>query len=354
MSLRLLEAVRAIARGPVDELWFTDETYRRHPAPAWRRWSNELELEYVATRLLDSEGLPDAATYVVNTTGLATVALPRAPTARWVVATDATPTLTDRMRARAYGAPESWVRGAFRRLQARRFRVLAERVDLWLPMSQDCLESLVADFGVPRERCLATSAPQPAVDDVLPRRDPEARPFRLLFVGNDFARKGGEQLCAAVASLPDVHLTIVSRDPEARRHGGDRIRVLDDVTDPAQLVHTYREAHLLVHPTFVDHYSHVICEGLARGLPFAVTEGTPPAELVARSGAGVAIAWPPSPQSIAEAVTRVMHAPERYAPLCGRGLAFARRELHAREFRTRLGAALGWHVVEREPEAALP
>lgn len=354
MSLRLLEAVRSISPGPVDEVWFTDETYRRFPAPAWRRRSSELELEYVAARLLDAVGLPDAGTYVVNTAGLAAVALPRRPGARWVVATDATPTLTDRMRARAYGAPTSWIRGAFRKLQARRFRELAERVDLWLPMSQDCLESLVTDFGVARENCLATSAPQPSVDDVLPRRDPEARPFRLLFVGNDFARKGGVQLCAAVERLPDVHLTIVSRDPEAKRRAGDRMAVRDDVTDPAQLARTYREAHLLVHPTFVDHYSHVICEGLARGLPFAVTEGTPPAELVARSGAGVAIAWPPTAESIADAVTRVMRAPERYAPLCGRALAFARRELHARGFRTRLGDALGWRIVEPEPESALP
>jgi glycosyltransferase involved in cell wall biosynthesis len=354
MSLRLLEAVRSIAPGPVDELWFTDETYRRHPAPAWRRRSSELELEYVAARLLDSSGLPDATTYVVNTTGLASIALPRRPDARWIVATDATPTLTDRMRARAYGAPESWVRSAFRRLQARRFRALAEHVDLWLPMSQDCLESLVTDFGVPRSRCLVTSAPQPSVDDVLPRRDAEARPFRLLFVGNDFERKGGVQLCAAVASLPDVQLTIVSRDPLAKRYAGERIFVRDDVTEPTKLARTYREAHLLVHPTFVDHYSHVICEGLARGLPFAVTAGTPPAELVARSGAGVEVAWPPSPESIAAAITRVMRAPERYPPLCGRALAFARRELHAREFQARLAAALGWHVAEREPESALP
>jgi hypothetical protein len=80
-----------------------------------------------------------------------------------------------------------------------------------------------------------------------------------------------------------------------------------------------------------------------------VTEGTPPAELVARSGAGVAIAWPPSPRSIADAVLRVMRAPERYAPLCARALAFARRDLHVEGFRTRLGDALA--SLAREPLA---
>jgi glycosyltransferase involved in cell wall biosynthesis len=345
MSLRLLEAVRAIAPGPVDELWLTDDTYRRHPAPKWLRISSELEFEHVAGRLLDSTGLPEASTYVVNTAGLAAVALRRRPGARWVVATDATPTLTDRLRARAYGVPESWVRGAFRKLQARRFRALAERVDLWLPMSRQCEDSLVEDFGVPRGRCLQTSAPQASIDEALPRRDPEARPFRLLFVGNDFARKGGMQLCTAIRSLPDVQLTIVSRDPEARRHASERILVRDDVTEPGSLARAYREAHLLVHPTFVDHYSHVICEGLARGLPFAVTAGTPPAELIERSGAGVAIAWPPSQESIAAALTRVMQEPARYAPLCGRALAFARRELDARVFRDRLSAVLGYGVT---------
>lgn len=278
MSLRLLEAVRATAPGPVDEVWFSDETYRQHPAPAWMRRSTELEAEFVASRMLQAGGLPDATTYVVNTVGLAQAARPRRPRARWVVATDATPALTDRLRARAHGSSSSRVRRAFRRVQSSRFRSFARCIDLWLPMSEACRDSLVVDYGVPADRCVTTSAPQPVVDDVLPRRDPDARPWRLLFVGNDFARKGGPQLCEAVAHLPDVLLTIVSRDPAARQCvvPGGRIEVRDGVRDPAALARLYREAHLLVHPTFVDHYSHVICEGLARGLPFAVTEGTPP------------------------------------------------------------------------------
>jgi glycosyltransferase involved in cell wall biosynthesis len=354
MSERLLEAVESLSPATLDVHWFSGATYRAHPAPAWARVSDDMEAEWVAGRWLAASRLPAEALYFVNSPVLAAAARRRAPRARWVVATDATPVLTDRLRARAYGPPTSRARVAFRRLQSARFRRLARGVDLWLPMSLACLESLVGDYGVAPERCLWTSAPQRSVDATLPPRDPRARPWRLLFVGNDFARKGGPELCAALATLPEVHLTLVSRDPEARRAaaGEPRIALVDDVTDPAALAPLYRDAHLLVHPTLVDHYSHVICEGLARGLPFAVTTWTPPAELIPASEAGAAIAWPPSADSISRAVRRRLEAPDAWAAACARALAFAQRELAAERFRERLATALAVTGAAPAPGAA--
>lgn len=344
MSLRLLEAVRGIARGPVDEVWFSDETYRLHPAPAWARRSDELEAESVVAALLRSQPLPPASLYVANTVVLAQCGRAQRPDARWAVATDATPALTDRMRARAHESRGSLVRRAFRRVQGARFRRFARAIDLWLPMSEACRDSLVEDYGVDGARCLVTSAPQAAIDVALPKRDILARPLQLLFVGNDFVRKGGPELCRALAQLPGTHLTIVSRDPEAARHalaaGAERVTLHSGVSDPRALAPIYRAAHLLVHPTRLDHYSHVICEGLSHGLPFAVTAGTPPAELITRSGAGIEIAWPPTSAAIVAAVRSVLDDPGRYYSRCGRALAFAARELHADVFRARLADAL--------------
>lgn len=316
LSLRVLDAVRAWDRGPVDEFWFTDETYRLHPARPWQRRSDELEAEAVASAWLRSQPLPLAPLYVATTVVLAQVGRRQRPHARWAVATDATPALTDRLRARALGEPASLARRAFRRVQGARFRRFAHDVDLWLPMSEACRDSLVRDYGVDPAHCLVTSAPQPDVDVAMSKRDVDERPWRLLFVGNDFTRKGGPELCAAMKQLPEAHLTIVSRAPEAYVHAatlpGEQVTVHGGITDPRELAPLYRRAHLLVHPTRLDHYSHVICEGLARGLPFAVTAGTPPAELVERSGAGVAIAWPPAPDAIASAVRAVLGDPARY------------------------------------------
>jgi glycosyltransferase involved in cell wall biosynthesis len=356
MSLRLVEAVRSISTGPVDETWFSDESYRRHPAPWLLRRSSELEAEWVATRVLRAGGLPEASLYFANTVVLAQAARRLRPHARLVVATDATPALTDALRARAGLDRGSRAKRAFRRLQHARFRAFAGSVDLWLPISRACRDSLVEDYGVPLERCLVTSAPQRDVDGALPRRDLADDEWRLLFVGNDFVRKGGRELCAALELLPNARLTLVSRDPEARRCAAaapTRITLRDDVTDPSMLARTYREAHLLVHPTFVDHYSHVICEGLARGLPFAVTADTPPAELVERSGAGVAIDWPPSPATIAAAVRTMLGSADRHALACARALAFAGRELRATALARRLAAALGWPAfADRDLESA--
>jgi glycosyltransferase involved in cell wall biosynthesis len=355
MSRRLLEAVRALAPGPVAELWFDDGSYRRHPAPAWARRSAELEAELVAARALSGGALPDAELYVVNTVQLAQVAARMRPDARFVVATDATPALTDRLRARAYGAPRSLARRAFRHVQGTRFGAFARHVDAWLPMSGACRDSLVADYGVPAARCLVTSAPQPDVDDAPPSARPE-RDRRLLFVGNDFLRKGGRELCAALDLLPGATLTVVSRDPEARAcvRRDPRVELVADAAGPESLVPRYRTADLLVHPTYVDHWSHVICEGLARGLPFAVTAGTPPAELVAASGAGETIAWPPTAESIAAAVRGALADRERHAARRTQALAYARRELHADVFRRRLATVLTWSAAEPRLSTATP
>jgi len=342
-SKRLLEAVDVIGTKPMAEMYFAAEAYRLHPAPWLLRMSDELEAEAVFRRMLAHDGLPNAATYIVNGVWLAIVAHKRNPKANWIVATDSTPLMTDRLRARGYAEVPGLIRRAFRSVQSARFRRFARQVEWWLPMSATCRESLVEDYGVARERCLVTSAPQASVDTEIPSRKPSAGRWRLLFVGNDFRRKGGPQLCEALKRLPNAELTIVSRDPEAARFGGnlnDRISLVSHVEEPSTLEELYRRSHLLVHPTFVDNYSHVICEGLARGLPFVVTEGTPPAELVGQSSAGRTIDWPPSAESVARAVTAILGDSAQYNYATERALAFAQERLAPEPFRNLLRHAL--------------
>src|SRR5262249_5746338 len=88
-----------------------------------------------------------------------------------------------------------------------RFRRLVRRVSAWLPMSGLAARSLIEDYGADQERCFITRAPQPLID---PR--PHAPSGSILFVGNDFERKGGPELLSAFERrlLPDCRLVIVS------------------------------------------------------------------------------------------------------------------------------------------------
>ncbi|MBI2770853.1 MAG: glycosyltransferase family 4 protein [Burkholderiales bacterium] len=99
----------------------------------------------------------------------------------------------------------------------------------------------------------------------------------LLFVANDYARKGLDTLLAALAQLPaDVHLAVVGDaagiPPFARRAAAlgeaSRVHFLGSLPEVAP---AYRAADALVHPTLEDTFAMVVLEAMAHGLPVVVS-----------------------------------------------------------------------------------
>ena len=99
----------------------------------------------------------------------------------------------------------------------------------------------------------------------------------VLFVANDYARKGLDALLKALAQLPpDAHLAVVgSRKPQthysqqARQLGlAERVHFLGPL---AQVGPAYQAADMLAHPTLEDSYGMVVLEGMAHGLPVVVS-----------------------------------------------------------------------------------
>ena len=143
-------------------------------------------------------------------------------------------------------------------------------------------QSLIADYGVEPARCFVTRAPQPLIDPQshTPTGD-------ILFVGNDFERKGGFDLLTVFERklLPEFRLAIASNDPVVRGlalPGG--VRLISGVTDPTQLAQLYRQSDLLVLPTHSDCYSLVVCEAAAQGVPALATRVGGIGELFDESG----------------------------------------------------------------------
>ncbi|MFC5499808.1 glycosyltransferase family 4 protein [Caenimonas terrae] len=99
----------------------------------------------------------------------------------------------------------------------------------------------------------------------------------LLFVANDFARKGLTTLLAALVMLPrDVQLAVVGHTRQAQRFRDlaaaagveKRVHFLGALDGVEQ---AYRAADVLVHPTLDDTFAMVVLEGLAHGLPVVVS-----------------------------------------------------------------------------------
>ena len=212
-------------------------------------------------------GTGSADVHVFNTQVPAVLGGRRAWSRPYITITDVTPRQYDRMAAgyghRADHGPIGWGK---HHLNRHMFAGAAWCVG-W---SQWACDSFVADYGVPTER---TRVIPPGVDTGVWRPGPERDDggFRLLFVGGEFKRKGGEQLLQAFASLPDdAELTVVTRS-EVPRH--DRVRVVDDlVPNDPRLVDLYRSSDVFVLPTLAETFGIAAAEAAASGLAVVASD----------------------------------------------------------------------------------
>lgn len=138
-----------------------------------------------------------------------------------------------------------------------------------LPLSEGVKASLIDDYGVDPGRI---SVMPPAInlnDWVCPdRRATSDGPVRVLFVGGDFIRKGGDML-ASVARMSDfsgVEFHFVTWDYSGDT--ADNIFVHSHVKrNTEELRDLYRRADIFVLPTRADSHSIVSLEAMAMGLP---------------------------------------------------------------------------------------
>jgi glycosyltransferase involved in cell wall biosynthesis len=195
-----------------------------------------------------------------------------------------------------------------------------------ITMSQAVAGTLSADYGVDEKDVLVL---WPGVDTAKWSPDPTRRQgdeYRLLFVGGDFVRKGGDLLLRWVRATKrrDFRVDIVTEQP------------LDDVP-PNVHVHTKfrpnepgllelaREADLLLLPTRADMSPWVVSEAKAAGVPVLST----------RVGA--------IPELVRDGVDGWLVAPEEYEPFAARLEAVLADRQQIREF----GARARADAVER-------
>jgi glycosyltransferase involved in cell wall biosynthesis len=150
-------------------------------------------------------------------------------------------------------------------------RLFYHRCTGLLPWSRWVANSMIHDYGVPAERVHVV---HPGVD--VERWRPSVEPGRnarpqLMFVGGDFARKGGPLLLdvyrAHFRDTCDLHL--VTRADIQEEAG---VRVYRDFgPDDDRLLRLYQRCDALVLPTLADLFSMASIEAMACGLPVIVS-----------------------------------------------------------------------------------
>jgi glycosyltransferase involved in cell wall biosynthesis len=185
---------------------------------------------------------------------------------------DAVPaTMEAQLRDRGFN---NWKRALSYAIHHRAFGKAAKNFDLFLPMGSDCADSLNQDYGISRGRCFITLVPQETKCWTPgPRSHTSPSPIRLLFVGNDFRRKGGDFVLHLYANYlaGQCALTLVSNDPilATRQLPSGATWLRGKVRD--QMLDVYRQSDVLLLPTHQDFVPQVVGEALAVGLPCIVS-----------------------------------------------------------------------------------
>ncbi len=163
-------------------------------------------------------------------------------------------------------------RGLRLRLSQVQERLLFSQVSLFITFSNWAADGLRA-LGIQDGRIrvvhpgldLAAWNPSPPS----PRND---APLRMLFVGGDFARKGGDILLDLMRGplAGRCELDIVTRDAVGAAPPGVRVHRLE--TNSGELRALYQRADLFVMPTRAEAFGLVSVEAMASGLPVIVSD----------------------------------------------------------------------------------
>jgi glycosyltransferase involved in cell wall biosynthesis len=171
--------------------------------------------------------------------------------------------------------------------------------------------SLVDDYGVAPDK-VEVIPPGIHLDRWnFPRTAIGTGPVRLLFVGGDFRRKGGETLLAAFRKdlILDCELDIVTRE-KIDVSGLSTVRVHYGIGPNApELLALYARADLFIFPTLADVLPLAIMEAMASGLPVVTTNVGAVTEQIDDGVTGLLIP-PDDVHALADAALKLVKNPE--------------------------------------------
>jgi glycosyltransferase involved in cell wall biosynthesis len=193
-----------------------------------------------------------------------------------------------------------------------------------LAVTQEVADDLVRDLQVDPSRievipCLIDYERFAAVAD----RAPEDASRNLLFLGNDFGRKGLAPAIRALTELPaQLRLVVVGGgDPVPYRRLATDLGVVDRVdfmgatTKPEQF---FADAVALVAPTAEDVWGMALIEAMAAGVPVISSGVAGAGPFVEQAGAGIVLEGT-DPRSVARAIERVAGDPAQAAAMGAAG-----------------------------------
>jgi glycosyltransferase involved in cell wall biosynthesis len=292
--------------------------------PLSANWS--LRGSLYARRALQSDGWRELDALFVHTLTIALFATPfyeRLPT---VLSLDATPINFDSV-GRLYGhEPHP---GAVERIKRRIVRRAVSRADAFVSWSEWAKRSLVEDYGADPDRVLV-AAPGADLDLFPARRDRDGDgPVRILFVGGDFVRKGGDVLLQAyrdrLRGRAELHFVTAHQMPKEEGvfiHNGVK-------PNSPELLALFTAADIFALPTRGDCLAVVLGEAMAASLPIITTAVGAHAEAVEHGHSGLLVP-PDDLEALADALETLVNDRRLRQEMGARGREIAEERFDAK------------------------
>jgi len=211
-------------------------------------------------------------------------------------------------------------------------------------MSSWLASSFTSDFGIPAEKLHVVGAGI----NIGKLPDVPARDFslaRFLFVGKDFARKGGSFLLRAFGEVrkqvPHAELIVVGPSLDIQQPGVRFMGFLSPAVPEhvAQLTQLFRSATTVVLPSIYEPFGISLLEGMAFGLPCIAADRCAMPEIVRHRETGL-IAAAEDVASLAAVMTELARSPKDAAAM-------------GRAGRLRVESEFTWSAVARKITAIL-
>lgn len=293
-----------------------------------------------------------------NTPGLCRAApdlIDRTPTA---LVTDVTPKQLAEMED--YYGKLGGLQAGYNERKHRSYVRTYQRLRLIVSYSEWARRSLVADYGVPPDKVIVLpfsidldkwAAPSAGAREAV-LAEPGALP-RILFVGGDFARKGGPQLLEWFLAHGQgrCELHIVTRTPPSVNTTPGLHMHTDLETNDPRLIKLYHDSHIFALPTLADCYSVASIEAMATGLPVILTNVGGAGEIVTDGVDGYSVE-PGDGTALAQRLDALVADPLRAIAMGAAARETAARRFDARNFANALLGHMKALADERRAQRA--
>jgi len=254
-------------------LFIDNEDYRRYSAPMAIRFSSALETLWVLKKKYSgiAKNIDFDMLFIQGfelTVGLFNI-IKKTPT---LVFLDSTPILSHRLIANSTSSHLAKMRSNMASfISLGIFRKVFSQVDMFIPRTSWCADSLIEDFGINPEKIRVTAG----FKDLLlwcPIEKNKKEKLSLLLVGNNFKQKGGEFILEIYEKYLSGRflLRIVSNDkfiPDLSHVEGVEVIKKLSHKNISKLVNIYQTSDIFIFPTRLDKLGLVLTEATAVGLP---------------------------------------------------------------------------------------